>query len=69
MSNIEPLPGKHWSVKAALVDMLDKTNEVQDFMMLWTDKDGQQHCQSAQLCNRDAIYMLTLEIHKMMEAD
>jgi len=67
MSNIEPLPDIHWSVKAALVDMLDNVDDVEGFILIWVDKnDNKQYSQSAKLTNKDALWALEVERCRLM---
>jgi len=67
MSNIEPIPNIHWSVKAALVDMLDNIDDVENFIIIWTDKNNKQFSQSAKITNKDALWMLELEKQRMFD--
>ena len=62
MAKIESLPGKDWSPAAAIANLLEDIDDIDEVLIIYTSKeDGMQYSQAANITTKDALWMLEVE--------
>jgi len=68
MSKIESLPNIHWSPAAALANLLEDADDIEEMIIVWRSKeDGQQYSQGGNIARKDALWMLEIERLRVLE--
>lgn len=67
MAKVEPLPNIHWSPAAALANLLEDADDIEEVIILYRTKDGEQYYQGGNLTRKDALWMLEIEKKRLME--
>lgn len=66
MAKIESLPDIHWSPAAALANLLEEADEIEEIIIIYRDKTG-QYSQCGNMVRKDALWMLELEKKRLLE--
>lgn len=62
MAKIESLPGKDWSPAAAITNLLEDVDDIDEVLIIYTSKEnGMQYSQAANMTTKDALWMLEVE--------
>ena len=62
MAKIESLPGKHWSPAAAIANLMENVDDIDEVLIIYTSKEnGVQYSQAANITTKDALWMLEVE--------
>ena len=70
MSKIESLPGIQWSPAAALADVMESVDDIEEIIILYTRKSDEYQCsRSANLLRKDALWMLEIEKQRVLDSD
>lgn len=67
-SNIETLPGIHWSPKALFADIKGEIDDMEDVFIMYHKKGEEPiYWVAAGLKISDVLWMMTNHIHQMMD--
>jgi len=67
MAKIESLPGKDWSPAAALANLLEDADDIDEIIILYRSKeDGHQYSQAGNMNGKDALWMLEYEKNRLI---
>ena len=68
MAKVESLPNIHWSPAAALANLLEDSDDIEEMIIIWKSKeDGCQYSQGGNIARKDALWLLEVEIRRLMD--
>ena len=68
MAKVEPLPNIHWSPAAALANLLEDADDIEEIIIVWRSKEDEcQYSQGGNIARKDALWMLEVEIRRLMD--
>jgi len=68
-AEIHTLGDIDWSPEAALMNVFNKAEDIDQLVVIWIDKEGKQRINASGIKNRDLLWMLQAEIAGLMERE